>query len=105
MIRRGGITMNFKHCQIFKKFRLSNWNVRTLLITSFLIIGLVPLSILGYFTYDKSRVTIEKKVGTFSQQLVEQLAVNVAAKIKDIEESSTLLMRDSDMLNVTTDKM
>ncbi|MTI59494.1 MAG: hypothetical protein FH762_05805 [Firmicutes bacterium] len=60
-----------KEGRIGKKIVFTRIRVKTLLIVSFLLIGIVPLSIIGYFTYQGSRATIEEKVGFYSKEIVK----------------------------------
>jgi hypothetical protein len=47
--------------------------VKNLLIIAFLLIGIIPLTVIGYFTYQESKNTIEDKVGFYSQEIVTRL--------------------------------
>ena len=80
----GGICM----IKLFKKIKLpefllmNNFKVRTKLIIFFLFISIVPLTIVGLYSYQSAESTIENKVGNYSQELVKQAVVNINSKIK-----------------------
>lgn len=62
--------------------------VKTLLICSFLLIGILPLSIVGYYTYQESKKTIEQKVGFYSQEIIKQVIDKINIQLTELENSS-----------------
>ncbi|AZO96458.1 hypothetical protein [Halocella sp. SP3-1] len=63
MIDLKKICKRSKEGRIGKKIVFTRIRVKTLLI--------VPLSIIGYFTYQGSRAAIEEKVGFYSKEIVK----------------------------------
>lgn len=57
-------------------------------------ISFLIISILGYYTYHESKETIEKKVGLYSQELVQQIVDKIDNKFTEIENSSMLIFGD-----------
>ncbi len=62
--------------------------IRTRLITTFLILSVIPLLITGYLTYTKSSSAIESKIGSYSIALIKQMARNVQADVSRIVGTS-----------------
>lgn len=87
---------------IFKKKRekgrggihFTNIKVKKILIITFLLIGTIPLIIVGYNTYNESRKTIEQRVGFYSQQIAEQAVDKLNYKLDEIEKSSMMIVSD-----------
>jgi methyl-accepting chemotaxis protein len=59
--------------------------VRNRLILSFLLLSVVPLSVLGILSYYKSSAAIKTKIGTYSVQLMNQLNQNISLEMKKIQ--------------------
>jgi methyl-accepting chemotaxis protein len=55
------------------------------LITSFIILSILPLSIVGTFSYLNAEQTVKDKVGSYSGKMVEQLAINIDSTINEFE--------------------
>src|SRR5690554_3092586 len=66
--------------------------VKTILIISFLLIGIIPLTIIGYFTYQGARDTLEQKVGFYSHEIVKQVADKIDNKLTEITKVSTTII-------------
>src|SRR5690554_2753897 len=88
--------------RIFKKMvlSLSFFKVRTRLIFFFLIISLLPLIIVGFYSYDNSRKTVEEKVGFYSRELVKQAVVNIDSRIREIEDTAVLIYSNINVMNI-----
>lgn len=71
--------------------------VKTLLIISFLLIGIIPVTIVGYFAYQESRDAIEQKVGFYSQEIVNQVVDKINNKLEELEKSSMLIISDQEL--------
>ncbi len=79
---------------------LSRIRVRSRLIIFFLLIGIIPLTIIGYFSYVSSRATVEDKVGLYSQELIEQSVINVNTRIAEIEKASFMIISNRNLMNI-----
>ncbi|MBZ4669349.1 MAG: methyl-accepting chemotaxis protein, partial [Defluviitaleaceae bacterium] len=55
------------------------------MITSFIILSILPLSIVGTFSYLNAEQTVKDKVGSYSGKMVEQLAINIDSTINEFE--------------------
>lgn len=74
--------------------------VRTGLIIFFLLISVLPLVFIGYYSYVNSKLAIESKVGFFSKELVNQIRINIEGKVEEVEKSTTQVISDFDMLKL-----
>lgn len=79
---------------------MKNLKVHTILFISFLLLSIIPLSILGYISYMGARDTVEEQVGLFSAELTSQIAKNVNLKINELEKSTTSLLANQDFMNI-----
>ena len=79
------------------KISFTKIKVKTILIASFLLIGIIPLTIVGYFTYQGSQSTIEKKVGFYTQEIVNQVVDKIDNKLKELEKSSMMIISDREL--------
>lgn len=79
---------------------LSLIKVRTRLVFFFIILSIIPLTIVGLFFYHSSTDAIEEKVGTYSTELVRQIVVNTDNKISELENSTTRFITDNDVMNM-----
>lgn len=68
------------------------------LIGSFLLLIIIPLILTNAFSYINAEKTINNKVGFYSKKMIEQLAINLNSKIKAIENASSLVVSDTDLL-------
>ncbi len=80
-----------------KKLKFTRIKVKTILIISFLLIGILPLVVVSYFTYQGSREAIEQKVGLYSQEIVKQLADKIDNKLAELEKSSMMIVSDQEL--------
>ena len=74
--------------QVKTSMGFTNFKVKTILIVSFLFIGIIPLIIVSYFTYQGARNTLEQKVGFYSKEIAEQVANKINNKLIEIDKSS-----------------
>lgn len=83
-----------------KKLRqiLSLFKVKTRLIIFFLIICLIPMTIVGFYSFNNSRFTVKRQIGTYSQELIKQVSFNLNTRIENIEEGMMLLYSDSSLI-------
>lgn len=78
----------------FKKFK-NNLKIKTRLMATFLIMAILPIIIVGSFSYIIAENTVEKKVAVFSQQLLNQISLNVSSFINEYSNKSTLVITNS----------
>ncbi len=77
---------------IFARFRkvlnFRNSKIQTRLIASFLLISTVPLLIVGISSYRKSSEALSEKIGSYSEQLMEQIGGRVLNVLAQTEKTS-----------------
>ncbi|QTL99250.1 HAMP domain-containing protein [Iocasia frigidifontis] len=74
--------------------------ISTKLIISLLLLCIIPLSIVGYYTYNHSKSTIKDKAGNFSSELINQMAINFDTKLGHIEKLSSSIITNNDLMEV-----
>ena len=95
-----------KIIRLFKKIKLpefllmNNFKVRTKLIIFFLLISIVPLTIVGLYSYQSAESTIENKVGNYSQELVKQAVVNINSKINSLTDLTMNIITDRELMKI-----
>lgn len=83
-----------KRISIFKLFKMNKLKVRTKLLIFFLLLSIIPLTIIGYVSYQGAEDTIEIKIGNFSYELINQITVNMNAKMNELENITTNIILD-----------
>jgi methyl-accepting chemotaxis protein len=78
------------------KFKRSA-TIKTKLMSSFLIMAILPIMIVGSFSYIVAENTVEKKVSTFSEQLLNQINMNVTSLINEYVNKTTLVITNSNL--------
>lgn len=71
--------------------------VKSILIISFLLIGIIPVAIIGNFTFRQSMKTIEQKVGNYSREIISQVVDKIDRKLEDLEQSTMILLSDDEL--------
>ena len=82
------------------RIRITRLKVKDILIVSFLLIGIVPLTVVSYFTYQESKEVIGQKVGFYSQEIVSQVVDKIENKLEEIVQSSMLIIGDQELANL-----
>lgn len=69
--------------------------IKTKLILTFLVIAILPILIVGSFSYIVAENTVEKKVATFSEQLLNQISMNITSFTNEYVNKTTLVITNS----------
>ena len=64
---------------------LRNIKIQSRLIVSFLVVSLLPLLLTGYIAYQQSSSAIEKKISTYSDQIMVQTNKNIQSEVSKFE--------------------
>ncbi|MFW6281377.1 MAG: methyl-accepting chemotaxis protein, partial [bacterium] len=91
------IIQKFKNKLI--NYSFTRIKVKTILIFSFLLIGIIPLVIVSYYTYQGASTAIEEKVGFYSREIVSQVVDKIDNKLNEIEKSSSMIISDVELIN------
>lgn len=85
-----------------KLLKKTNWNMKISikLIISLLLLCIMPLSIVGYYTYNHSKSTVKDKAGNFSSELINQMSINFDTKLGHIEKLSSSIITNNDLMEV-----
>lgn len=79
-------------------------SVRVKLLSIFMAAIILPLGLLGYFTYQKSFEVLEEKLGVTTQQTVDEVNKYLDEYLTGIESLITLLADNSSIKNLIIDK-
>ncbi|WP_432666808.1 methyl-accepting chemotaxis protein [Wukongibacter baidiensis] len=83
-----------------KKVKNNNLSIKAKLMIFSLILSVVPILIVGGFSYTRFHSTIEKKVGGLTEQLSTQNALILDSKLEDIEKAAMLVKSDRELQKV-----
>ncbi|NLM14232.1 MAG: methyl-accepting chemotaxis protein, partial [Epulopiscium sp.] len=62
--------------------------------------SIIPLSVVGIFSYYNAEETVEGKVGFYSKQMINQLVLNINYKIDEIERASMMLISNREITKI-----
>ncbi|AJH01918.1 hypothetical protein LF65_05399 [Clostridium beijerinckii] len=93
-----------KQGYINRKVSLHNFlnrkgKIKNRLITAFLLISLVPILVVGSFSYLTARSTVKSKVQFFSEQLISQMDMNVNAMINNYNNNLVITATNASLLS------
>ncbi|NLK96518.1 MAG: methyl-accepting chemotaxis protein [Epulopiscium sp.] len=80
------------------KFK-NNIGIAQKLIITFIILSILPLSVVGIFSYLNAEQTVKNKVGSYSGKMVEQIAMNIDSKIEEFERIHTMVNTNMKLMN------
>jgi len=85
-----------------KNISFTKIRVKTLLIVSFLVLSVLPLSIIGYYTYQESKTAIEEKVGFYSEKIVSEILDKIEKELLALDNSSVAIVGNRDFHRILT---
>jgi methyl-accepting chemotaxis protein len=74
-----------------------NSKIKTKLIVNFCAVAILPIIVVGSFSYLIARNTLDSKENTFSQQLLSQINVNINSLLLEYENKSTLALANPNL--------
>ncbi|BDU51652.1 methyl-accepting chemotaxis protein [Haliovirga abyssi] len=77
-----------------------NLSIRKKLLIFFILVGVLPVILIGVTSYKSAKESINAKVGFFTLQMTKQLGENINFKIKKIEDLTTSVMLDKKLQKV-----
>ncbi|WP_432403662.1 methyl-accepting chemotaxis protein [Wukongibacter sp. M2B1] len=83
-----------------KRVKSNNASIKAKLMMFSLILSVVPILVVGIFSYTRFGATIEKKVGILTEQLASQNALILDSKLEDIEKAAMLIKSDRELQKV-----
>jgi len=98
---KNSIKIKFKMKSITKIKMKST--IKTKLMATFLIMATLPIIIVGSFSYIIAENTVEKKVSNFSQQLLNQINMNVSSFINEYVNKTTSVITNSKLAELMKD--
>lgn len=80
----------------FFEFNLRRIKINTRLVIAFIVFSVIPILMLGGFSFIKSSNAIESKIETYSVQVVDQVSQSISLQMKKYEAICTELITYSD---------
>lgn len=81
----------------YRRGLFSNIGITQRLIITFIILSVVPLSIIAGFSYFNAEKTVKDKVGLYSRKMIEQMAINIDSKIEQFETVSMMIISNDEL--------
>ncbi|KRE71439.1 sensor histidine kinase [Paenibacillus sp. Soil750] len=75
-------------------------SLRTKFLVLFCFMITLPFLFSGYLTYQKYSANVEREAKTYSDQIVEQLSINLERYVKDIERITIAMYYDANLLQI-----
>ncbi len=105
---RGGIIMKksknvkeeMKKSKIGHKKVKVYLSIKSKLISFFLLFSIVPVTIVGCFSYFSAESTIQEQVGNSSEQFLNQSIANINLKVSELEKLIFMAMTNSDYMEI-----
>ena len=69
----------------------NNVGITQKLIITFIVLSILPLSVVAGFSYLNAEQTVKNKVGSYSGKMVEQVAMNIDSKIEEFERIHAMI--------------
>ena len=76
---------------------MHNVGIKTKLIIAALILSVLPVLIVGQYSYTNFQRSIESKTGILSEQLSKQNSALLGAKMQEVEKASMLVKSNRDL--------
>lgn len=84
------------------RFKISA-TIKAKLMVTFLAIAILPILIVGSFSYIVAENAVEKKVANFSEQLLSQISMNVTSFSNEYVNKTTLVITNSSLADLMKD--
>ncbi|MCY9666741.1 sensor histidine kinase [Paenibacillus alginolyticus] len=81
-------------------FKLKNYRLRSKLIITYMLLTVVPMSLLGYISYNQYTKSIEEQVGEYVPRILDQANENIDKRMAEFESLSELLYNSSQVVSI-----
>ncbi|WKA54407.1 cache domain-containing sensor histidine kinase [Planococcus shixiaomingii] len=85
---------------ISKLTKFKNYRLRTKLIVTYVLLTVIPMSLLGYIAYSQYANSIEEQVGEYIPKLLKQANENIANQIRELEDLPDLLYNSDEVVEI-----
>lgn len=85
---------------ISKHLKIRNYKLMTKLMVTYLLLTVIPLTLLGYISYSQYTKSIEEQVGEYIPKLLEQASGNIENKLEDIKQLPESLYNSSQVIEI-----
>ncbi|OAS82571.1 MULTISPECIES: cache domain-containing sensor histidine kinase [Metabacillus] len=86
--------------KLMEALRLKNFQLKTKLIITYILLTVIPMAVLGYITYYQNTKAIEEQVGEYVPRLLNQANKNIENEINEIGNLPNLIYNSSDVMAV-----
>lgn len=94
---KGKKKIKTKNSTKIKKKKGNNIGIKTKLMLLSIILSVVPIIIVGGYSYTQSQSTIENKVGMMSEQLAKQNSALLDAKMDELEKDAMMIKSNREL--------
>ncbi|MEC0146746.1 sensor histidine kinase [Paenibacillus alginolyticus] len=85
---------------MIERFKLKNYRLRSKLIITYMLLTVVPMSLLGYISYNQYTKSIEEQVGEYVPRILDQANENIDKRMAEFESLSELLYNSSQVVSI-----
>ncbi|PSL36361.1 two-component system sensor histidine kinase YesM [Planomicrobium soli] len=85
---------------ISKLLKFKNYRLRTKLIVTYVLLTVIPISLLGYIAYSQYTKSIEEQVGEYIPKLLKQANENIANQVRELREYPDLLYNSDEVVGI-----
>lgn len=85
---------------IFKWLQFRNYQLMSKLIITYILLTVIPMSLLGYLAYSKYTTSIEEQVGEYIPLLLEQAHENIDNQVRELRKLPNLIYNSSQVITV-----
>lgn len=85
---------------IFNHFKLRNYKLMTKLMITYILLTVIPISILGYIAYNQYTKSIEEQVGEYIPKLLEQANENIDHKFNEMKKLPDTLYNSPQVIEI-----
>lgn len=85
---------------ISKLITFKNYRLRTKLIVTYVLLTVIPISLLGYIAYSQYTKSIEEQVGEYIPKLLDQANENISNQIRELKAFPDLLYNSDEVVGI-----
>ncbi|MBO1510678.1 histidine kinase [Metabacillus sp. BG109] len=85
---------------IFKRLKVRNYKLMTKLMITYLLLTVIPISLLGYIAYSQYTKSIEEQVGEYIPKLLEQANENINNQLIELKQLPDSIYNSSQVIEV-----
>ncbi|WP_419875451.1 cache domain-containing sensor histidine kinase [Candidatus Pristimantibacillus sp. PTI5] len=91
--------MTFK-AKLWQWLNPKNYRLRSKLIITYILLTVVPISLLGYISYSQYTKSVESQIGEYVPKILDQANENLDKQMNELTSASELLYNSSQVLSI-----